>query len=46
MDENEFESQDGADTGLRVMNLVDTLPKTTAGRAIGNQLVRSRNLSR
>jgi len=26
---------------LRVMNLVDALPKTTAGRAIGNQLVRS-----
>jgi len=27
--------------GLRVMNLVDALPKTTSGRAIGNQLVRS-----
>ena len=27
--------------GLRVMNLVDALPRTTAGRAIGNQLVRS-----
>ena len=27
--------------GLRVMKLVDALPKTTSGRAIGNQLVRS-----
>lgn len=27
--------------GLRILTLVDTLPKTTAGRAIGNQLVRS-----
>ncbi len=27
--------------GLRIMNLVDVLPKTTAGRAVGNQLVRS-----
>ena len=27
--------------GLRVLKLVDALPKTTAGRAIGNQLVRS-----
>jgi len=26
---------------LRVMKLVDTLPKTTAGRAIGGQLIRS-----
>lgn len=26
---------------LRVMKLVDALPNTTAGRAIGNQLVRS-----
>ena len=26
---------------LRVMKLVDALPKTAAGRAIGNQLVRS-----
>ena len=26
---------------LRIMCLVDTLPKTTAGRAIGNQLIRS-----
>ena len=26
---------------LRVMKLVDALPRTTAGRAIGNQLVRS-----
>ncbi|MEI6166741.1 MAG: four helix bundle protein [bacterium] len=26
---------------LRVLKLVDALPKTTAGRAIGNQLVRS-----
>lgn len=27
--------------GLRVLTLVDALPNTTAGRAIGNQLVRS-----
>jgi four helix bundle protein len=27
--------------GLRVMKLVDALPNTTSGRAIGNQLVRS-----
>lgn len=27
--------------GLRVMKLVDALPNTTAGRAIGNQLIRS-----
>lgn len=27
--------------GLRTLTLVDKLPKTTAGRAIGNQLVRS-----
>ena len=27
--------------GLRIMKLVDALPKTTSGRAIGNQLVRS-----
>jgi four helix bundle protein len=27
--------------GLRILKLVDALPKTTAGRAIGNQLVRS-----
>ncbi len=26
---------------LRVMNLVEALPKTMAGRAIGNQLIRS-----
>ena len=26
---------------LRVMQLVDSLPNTTAGRAIGNQLIRS-----
>jgi four helix bundle protein len=26
---------------LRIMKLVDALPKTTAGRALGNQLVRS-----
>lgn len=26
--------------GLRIMKLVDALPKTTSGRAIGNQLVR------
>jgi len=27
--------------GLRILKLVDALPKTIAGRAIGNQLVRS-----
>ncbi len=27
--------------GLRVMALVDSLPNTTAGRAIGSQLIRS-----
>lgn len=27
--------------GLRIMRLVDALPPTSAGRAIGNQLVRS-----
>jgi four helix bundle protein len=27
--------------GLRVLKLVDHLPRTTSGRAIGNQLVRS-----
>lgn len=27
--------------GLRIMRLVDALPKTSVGRAIGNQLVRS-----
>jgi len=27
--------------GLRVMCLVDALPNTTSGRAIGNQLIRS-----
>lgn len=27
--------------GLRVLKLVDALPKTTAGRAVANQLVRS-----
>jgi four helix bundle protein len=27
--------------GLRILKLVDALPKTTAGQAIGNQLVRS-----
>jgi four helix bundle protein len=27
--------------GLRVLKLVDQLPRTTSGRAIGNQLVRS-----
>ena len=26
---------------LRIMKLVDALPKSTAGRAIGNQLIRS-----
>jgi four helix bundle protein len=29
------------DFGLRVMRLVDALPKTTSGRAIANQLIRS-----
>ena len=27
--------------GLRILKLVDALPKTTTGRAIGNQIVRS-----
>jgi len=27
--------------GLRIMKLVDALPNTTSGRAIGNQLIRS-----
>jgi four helix bundle protein len=27
--------------GLRVLKLVDRLPRTTSGRAIGNQLIRS-----
>jgi four helix bundle protein len=27
--------------GLRIMRLVDALPQTSAGRAIGNQLIRS-----
>jgi len=40
MNEQELKSRT-KQFGLRVMNLVDALPKTTAGRAIGNQLVRS-----
>ena len=40
MDENELKART-KQFGLRVINLVDALPKTTAGRAIGNQLVRS-----
>ena len=40
MDESELKART-KQFGLRVINLVDALPKTTAGRAIGNQLVRS-----
>ena len=40
MDEKELKARTKR-FGLRVMNLVDALPKTTSGRAIGNQLVRS-----
>lgn len=40
MDENELKART-KQFGLRVMNLVDALPKTISGRAIGNQLVRS-----
>ena len=40
MDESELKART-KQFGLRVINLVDPLPKTTAGRAIGNQLVRS-----
>ena len=40
MDENALKART-KQFGLRVMNLVDALPKTISGRAIGNQLVRS-----
>lgn len=40
MNENELKTRT-KQFGLRVMNLVAVLPKTTAGRAIGSQLVRS-----
>lgn len=40
MDEQELKTRT-KQFGLRVMNLVAALPNTTAGRAIGNQLVRS-----
>jgi len=40
MNENELKTRTKR-FGLRVMNLVAVLPKTTAGRAIGSQLVRS-----
>lgn len=40
MDENELKART-KQFGLRVMSLVDALPKTISGRTIGNQLVRS-----
>lgn len=40
MDENELKART-KQFGLRAINLVDALPKTVSGRAIGNQLVRS-----
>ena len=40
MNENELKART-KQFGLRVMNLVNALPKTTAGRALGNQLIRS-----
>ena len=40
MDENELKART-KQFGLRTMKLVDALPKTTTGRAIGRQLVRS-----
>lgn len=40
MNENELKTRT-KQFGLRVMNLVTVLPKTTDGRAIGSQLVRS-----
>jgi len=40
MNEDELKAR-SKQFGLRVMNLVNALPKTTAGRAIGNQVIRS-----
>jgi len=40
MDEKELKNRT-KQFGLRVMKLVDALPNTTSGRAIGNQLIRS-----
>lgn len=40
MDSEELKKRTKA-FALRVMKLVDALPNTTAGRAIGNQLIRS-----
>ena len=40
MNENELKERT-KQFGLRVIKLVDALPNTTAGRALGNQLVRS-----
>lgn len=40
MDSNELKGRTKL-FALRIIRLVDALPKTTAGRAIGNQLVRS-----
>jgi four helix bundle protein len=40
MNENELKARTKS-FSLRVMKLVDALPNTTAGRAIGNQLIRS-----
>lgn len=40
MDEKELKERT-KQFGLRIMKLVDALPNTTSGRAIGNQLIRS-----
>ena len=40
MTENELKARTKK-FALKVMKIVDELPKTTAGRAIGNQLIRS-----
>ena len=40
MDEKELKDRT-KQFALRIINLVEALPKTTVGRAIGNQLVRS-----
>ncbi len=40
MDKNELK-QRTKQFALRIMRLVDALPKTTTGRAIGNQIIRS-----
>jgi len=40
MNENDLKART-KQFGLRVMNVVNALPKTTAGRALGNQLIRS-----